>query len=73
MAGSLNHVTAEDGSFRMDLIENGGDAHEALEECHQIIAVLLADSPNPQQRLDQATALLRCPMSRVPVLKRRES
>jgi hypothetical protein len=40
MAGSLSHITAEDGSFRMDLIENMGDAHEALEECHQIIAML---------------------------------
>lgn len=41
MAGSLSHITNDDGTFRMDLIENLGDAQEALEECHQIIAVLL--------------------------------
>lgn len=42
MAGSLNHIVADDGGFTMDLIENLGDAHEALEECHQFIAYLLA-------------------------------
>jgi hypothetical protein len=41
MAGSLSHITEDDGSFRMDLIENMRDAREALEECHQIIAYLL--------------------------------
>lgn len=41
MAGSLNHIVNPDGSFTMNLIENMGDAHEALEECHQIIAWLL--------------------------------
>lgn len=41
MAGSLSHIIAEDGSFTMNLIENMGDAHEALEECHQIIAALI--------------------------------
>lgn len=41
MAGSLNHIVNEDGSFTMDLIENMGDAEEALEECHRIIAALL--------------------------------
>ena len=42
MAGSFRHIVADDGSFTMDLIENMGDAHEALEECHQIIAELSA-------------------------------
>lgn len=37
MAGSYDHICDDDGSFRMDLIENMGDAHEALEECHGII------------------------------------
>ena len=37
MAGSLAHITDDDGSFTMDLIENLGDAHEALEECFNII------------------------------------
>lgn len=42
MAGSLNHIVDEDGTFTMDRIGNLGDAHETLEECHQIIAVLIA-------------------------------
>lgn len=40
MAGSLNHIIREDGKFTMDLIENLGDAHEALEECFTIIHAL---------------------------------
>lgn len=41
MAGSYRHVTNSDGSFRgTDLIENGGDAHEAIEEMHDMIAWL---------------------------------
>lgn len=37
MAGSLSHIVGRDGTFRMDLIENMGDAREALEECFEII------------------------------------
>jgi len=33
MAGSINHITDENGKFTMKYIENLGDAHEALEEC----------------------------------------
>ena len=40
MAGSLSHIVDPDGRFSMDLIENLGDAHEALEECFEIIRVL---------------------------------
>ena len=40
MAGSLNHLISSNGSFSMDLIENMGDAHEALEECFNIIVRL---------------------------------
>jgi hypothetical protein len=40
MAGSLNHIVANNGGFSMDLIENLGDAHEALEECFHIIREL---------------------------------
>jgi len=32
MAGSYKHCVSEDGSFRFDLIENMGDAHEACED-----------------------------------------
>lgn len=38
MAGSLNHIVDENtGRFRMDLIENLGDAYEALEDCFELI------------------------------------
>jgi hypothetical protein len=41
MAGSYMHITNADGSFAgIDLIDNLGDAHEALEECHDMIAWL---------------------------------
>jgi len=40
MAGSLNHIVNDDGTFTMDFIENLGDAHEALEECYQLIYIL---------------------------------
>ena len=40
MAGSLNHIVGKDGHFKMGLIENLGDAHEALHECFEIIRVL---------------------------------
>ena len=36
MAGSFRHCDAE-GAFHMDLIENMGDAHEALEMMHFMI------------------------------------
>lgn len=41
MAGSYRHITNDDNSFRgIDLIDNLGDAHEALEECHAMIQQL---------------------------------
>lgn len=41
MAGSYRHIVRDDNSFRgIDLIENLGDAHEALEECYDIIQEL---------------------------------
>ena len=40
MAGSLAHIVGSDGRFTMDLIENLGDAWEALEECYGIIIAL---------------------------------
>lgn len=50
MAGSLNHIVAEDGTFTMDTIETMRDAHMALEECHQIIALLLHTAYRPGRR-----------------------
>ena len=40
MAGSLNHIIDSDGTFTMDLIDNLGEAHEALEECFNLIIEL---------------------------------
>lgn len=37
MAGSYKHCCNDDGSFRFDLIENMGDAHETCEEMHGMI------------------------------------
>lgn len=43
MAGSYSHLVAEDGSFRFDLIDNMGDAHEACEDSFNKIADLKAE------------------------------
>lgn len=40
MAGSLNYIIGTDGKFQMSRIENLGDAHEALEDCFQVIVHL---------------------------------
>jgi hypothetical protein len=58
MAGSLNHIVADDGSFRPGGIENMRDAIEALEECHQVIAWLL-DGTDAEFILDIACQDLR--------------
>ena len=42
MAGSYGQCCNDDGSFRFDLIENLGDAHEACEDMHRRIADLEA-------------------------------
>lgn len=57
MAGSYRHIARADGSFRgIDLIDNLGDAHEAIEEMHDMIAWLAARiSPdNPRQAIHEA-------------------
>ena len=53
MAGSLCHIvnwdeeeSEGDGTFQMDLIENLGDAYEALEECFDVIAHLSDGDPS---------------------------
>lgn len=44
MAGSLNHIiNNKTGGFTMSTIGNMGDAYEALEECYDIIAVLIQE------------------------------
>jgi hypothetical protein len=67
MAGSLSHITDEHGEFTLDLIENGGDAAEALVECFAVIQALSGGSreiisavciglgfPDPYRKRDSA-------------------
>jgi len=75
MAGSLDHITNENGEFTMDLIENMGDAYEALEDCFEKIKALreqlhlcnvdqLSTEAEVERLLDlceDAAAELRCP------------
>lgn len=65
MSGSLNHIVDEDGSFTMDTIENMGDAHEALEECFDLIAFLLEQQPRPEATLKHACRVVNAPMPKV--------
>ena len=54
MAGSLAHIVDKNGRFTMDLIENMGDAHEALEQCFQVIFSL---SHGEKSQVNEACAL----------------
>ena len=40
MAGSLNHLIDDDGSFTHELIENLGDSKEVCEECFYLLGEL---------------------------------
>ena len=45
MAGSYKHIVDNENKFiGIDLIDNLGDAYEALEECHALIRILSGDS-----------------------------
>lgn len=54
MAGSYRHLVGRDGKFSMDLIEDMGDAREALEECYGRIGILAGDP----ERLEDAVRQL---------------
>jgi len=43
MAGSFNHLVGIDDKFTADMLDNMGDAIEALEECWKIIFELADD------------------------------
>ena len=49
MAGSWQHCCNDDGSFRFDLIENMGDAHEACEQMHFMIAHMDRNGSTPEE------------------------
>ena len=73
MAGSLNHITNEDGTFRAGLVETDREKVMALIECHQIIAHLLhtygLTEGERERILEKACALLGYPLSHVPVIQ----
>jgi hypothetical protein len=74
MAGSLNHIIDDDGSFTFELIENMGDAHEACEECFDIIAALLDMIPNPTNALHIACEQANAPRpNALPILGKRKN
>ena len=57
MAGSYLHVTDTDWSFRgIDLIDNLGDAYEALQEMHAMIGYLAAEvsRDDPRRAIHEA-------------------
>ena len=65
MAGSPNHLVRDQadeygprGSFRLDTIDNMGDALEACEECFYVIVEL---SGGDQERINEALRKLRYP------------
>ena len=58
MAGSLSHIVDANGSFTMELIENLGDAHEALEECFALIYELAGGDSD---KISTACSKIGCP------------
>lgn len=51
MAGSFPHLIAVNGGFRWDLIENMGEAREALADCFVIIHTLAGGDLNNVRRV----------------------
>lgn len=49
MAGSWSHCCEDDSSFRFDLIENMGDAYEACEQMHFMIAHMRDHGGTPEE------------------------
>lgn len=68
MAGSYRHITNSDGSFRgIDLIDNLGDAYEALEECYLMIKHLTGgDKQKVFEAWRDGYFKLRCPRENNP-------
>ena len=53
MAGSYRHITNDDGSYRgVDLLDNLGDADEALEECVAMIQAMKVRIADIERELD---------------------
>lgn len=68
MAGSLNHIVNDHGAFTMATIENMGDAHEALEECFDLIALLV---DGDREKLWQACRKANAPLPQMPIFRTR--
>ena len=55
MAGSLMHMVGKDGHLTFEFLEDGtGDKIEALIDCYNIIAALLATADDPAAALRHA-------------------
>lgn len=69
MAGSYRHITNADGSFRgADLIDNLGDAYEALEECYDMIQQLTGgDKKKIHKAWLEGHFKKRCPPENLPM------
>jgi hypothetical protein len=62
MAGSYNHTVTDDGNlgtneFVVDMLENGGDVFEAVEEMHGMIWFLAWQSVAPHLSLEHFKSL----------------
>lgn len=62
MAGSYNHIVKNDGTlgsneFVVDMLENGGDVYEAVEELYGMIWFLAWQASAPHISLDQFKSL----------------
>ena len=69
MAGSYRHITDADGAFiGVALIDNLGDAHEALEECHDMIQQLTGgDKKKIYEAWLEGHFKKRCPPENLPL------
>lgn len=69
MAGSYRHIINQDGTFRgVDLIDNLGDAHEALEECYNMIQYLTGgDKAKIHEAWLEGHFKTNCPLENLPL------
>ena len=57
MAGSLSHITDENGQFTFDRVDNMGDAWETCEECFNDIKKLEAEKKAISDDLDHERSM----------------
>jgi hypothetical protein len=69
MGGSYQHIVNDDGSFRgTDLIDNLGDAYEALQQCYDMIQHLTGgDKTKIYEAWLEGYFKKRCPPENLPL------